>query len=269
MNETLYFKMKKQELETLISQLELRLGNQIDGTLRVSSSHGYPKFYLRRQNAPEGVPKKQYLGKKDRELARQLAQQEYEKQLLCAAKSLLREVAKREKAFDDHSLQTVYDSLNEARKMLVTPLVISDEDFAQRWLDQKYEPGFFAEDLPSLFSDKGERVRSKSEKIIADKYYRCDVPYLYERPLNLKDGNRVITLRPDFTVLNKRSREIFYHEHFGMIDRPDYAAQCLKKLDLYAANGMFPGSNLLITMESSTHPLSEHYLTLLIETYLK
>ncbi len=268
MNETLYFKKKKQELEALISQLELRLGSQIDGTLRISSAHGYHKYYLRRHNAPEGVPKEQYLGKKDLELARQLAQQDYEKQLLQKAKLLLRKAAEREEEFDDHSLQDIYDSLHEARKKLVIPLVISDEDYAKRWLGQKYEPGFFAEDSPRLFSENGERVRSKSEKIIADKYFRCDIPYLYERPFNLKDESRVITLRPDFTILNKRTRQLFYHEHFGMIDRPDYAAQCLKKLDLYAANGIFPGNNLLITMESSSHPLSEKYLDLIIETYL-
>ena len=62
---------------------------------------------------------------------------------------------------------------------------------------------------------------------------------------------------------------MFFHEHFGMIDNSDYANQCLKKLELYAANGIFPGNNLLITMESSTRPLREHYLNLIIETYLQ
>ena len=36
--------------------------------------------------------------------------------------------------------------------------------------------------------EKGERVRSKSEKIIADKLYMLGIPYRYEYPLVL-DGN--------------------------------------------------------------------------------
>ena len=269
MDDTLYFKKKKHELEALISQLELRLNSQINGTLRVSSAHGYNKYYLCRREAQEGVPKQQYLGKKHLETDRQLAQQEYEKQLLAVARSLLRKATEKAEAYDDHPLQMVYESLHDARKALVTPLVVSDEDYAARWMSQKYEPGFFSKNSPEFYSEKDERVRSKSEKIIADKYYRKDIPYLYELPLNLKYENRVITIRPDFTVLNKRTRQMFFHEHFGMIDNSDYANQCLKKLELYAANGIFPGNNLLITMESSTRPLREHYLNLIIETYLQ
>ena len=268
MNETLYYKKKLRELEMLVSQLEQRLNNRIDGKLCLGSSNGYFKYYLRRKDAPEGTPKKQYLGKKDLDIARQLAQQEYEKQLLKTAKSLLRKAKERTVVFDDHPLQEVYDSLHEARKALVTPLVISDDEYARRWLDQSFEPGYFSKDAPIFLSGKKERVRSKSEKIIADKYSGRDIPYLYERPLNLKDEKRIITLRPDFTLLNKRTRQVFYHEHFGMIDRPDYAEQCLKKLDLYAANGIFPGDNLLITMESSNYPFNERYLDLIIDTYL-
>ena len=197
------------------------------------------------------------------------SQQEYEKQLLAVARSLLHKVTEKAEVYDDHPLQMVYESLHSARKALVTPLVISDEDYAERWMSQHYEPGFFSKNTPEFYSEKGGRVRSKSEKIIADKYYRRDIPYLYELPLNLKYEDRVITIRPDFTVLNKRTRQLFYHEHFGMIDNPDYANQCLKKLDLYAANGIFPGNNLLITMESSSRPLSEQYLNLIIETYLQ
>lgn len=37
---------------------------------------------------------------------------------------------------------------------------------------------------------KGERGRSKSEKIIADELARCDIPYKYEYPLRIKDGNK-------------------------------------------------------------------------------
>ena len=94
------------------------------------------------------------------------------------------------------------------------------------------------------------------------------IHYLYERPLKLWLGNQTITIRPDFTLLNKRTRLEFYHEHFGLMDNPDYVDNMLKKPELYAANGIFPGDNLLITMESSKHVLNEQYLELMIKRYL-
>ena len=115
MDNTLYFKKKQHELESLISQLELRLSNQIEGILRVSSAHGYNKYYLRRRVEPEGVLKQQYLGKRDMEIVRQLAQQEYEKQLLAVARSLLHKVTEKAEVYDDHPLQMVYESLHSAQ----------------------------------------------------------------------------------------------------------------------------------------------------------
>lgn len=272
MNEIAYYQKKQNELEALITQIERKLSVKIEGSLRISSFNGHYKYYRHRKKPAtddaDKVLKDQYLGKADLEIARQLAQQEYEKQLLKTARSLLQKVKGRAVEFDDHPLQDVYDSLHEARKALVTPLVLTDDEYARRWLTQKYDSGFFSENIPFLLSERGERIRSKSEKIIADKYHRLNVPYLYERPLQLKAGNQLVTLRPDFTLLNKRTRQVYYHEHFGMIDKPDYADNCLKKLELYAANGFFPGDNLLITMESSQHVLNEQYLDLIIATYL-
>ena len=38
-----------------------------------------------------------------------------------------------------------------------------------------------------FYTRKGERVRSKSELIIAEELQRYQVPYLYEKPLELKE----------------------------------------------------------------------------------
>ena len=268
MNDTAYYTKKKQELLSLIHLLEQRSADRIDGTLRVSSGNGYPKYYRRTIDPAENKLKNEYIEKKDIEIARQLAQQEYEEKLLKTARTLLHKVTGKAVDYDDRPLQEVYTDLHEARKQLVSPLVLDDEAYAEEWMKQNFIPGSFSENAIVLYSEKGERVRSKSEKIIADKYYRRDIPYLYERPLDLWDGNRRIALRPDFTLLNKRTRQEFYHEHFGMIDTPEYADNLLKKLELYAANGIFPGDNLLITMESSKHVLNEQNLELIIKQYL-
>ena len=276
MNETIYYQKKQKELEALISKLERRQENYIEGKLRVSSSGGYYKYYRRDTDSPDAAPEdanatqkdEAYLGKEDRDIAQQLAQQEYEAKLLTIAKKLLRKASAKAAEYDDHILQDVFAKLPDARKALVTPLILTDDEYAEKWMNRNYEPGFFTDNAPLLYTEHGDRVRSKSEKIIADKYFHRGVPYLYEYPLNLKSGKQTITLYPDFTVLNKRTRRQYIHEHFGMIDRPDYADQMLKKLELYAANGIFPGESLLITMESSAHVFNEALLNQIIETYL-
>lgn len=49
-----------------------------------------------------------------------------------------------------------------------------------------YEQKEFAENAPFIWTEKGERVRSKSEKILADYFYHKKILYQYERPLYLK-----------------------------------------------------------------------------------
>ena len=111
-------------------------------------------------------------------------------------------------------------------------------------------------------------MRSKSEKIIADKYYERGIPYKYEKPLLLRKQAKTITIRPDFTTLNKRTRIQRYHEHFGKMDDPQYARKALEKIRLYESNGIFIGEQLIITFESSEQPLDKREFELLIEKYL-
>ena len=103
---------------------------------------------------------------------------------------------------------------------------------------------------------------------IADKYYERGIPYKYEKPLLLKKQAKNITIRPDFTTLNKRTRMQRYHEHFGKMDDPQYARKALEKIRLYESNGIFIGEQLIITFESSEQPLDKREFELLIEKYL-
>ena len=242
----LYYQKKVQELQELISQIERNQSDRIAGKLRISTTEGRTRYY---QHFPKEDGKEKasrYLKAEDMDIARQLAQQEYEEQLL----------------------RDLFQNLHEARKLLVSPLVDDDETYVAKWLDRQYSPGTFAEDAPHLYTSSGIRVRSKSEIIIADTYSRLKIPSLYENPIKLRNDGRFITVRPDFTLLNVRTREQFLHEHFGMIDNPQYADQFIRKIELYEKNGIFPGKNLLVTWESSTHPLNAMQVELLANEYL-
>ena len=63
---------------------------------------------------------------------------------------------------------------------------------------------------------KNEFMRSKSEAMIAMSLYVQKIPYRYECELKLGS----ITLFPDFTIRHPETGEIFYWEHFGMMDKP-------------------------------------------------
>ena len=116
-----------------------------------------------------------------------------------------------------------------------------------------------------ILTEKGEAVRSKSEKIIADKLYMKGIPYVYEQPLYLKGYGYVV---PDFKVLNIRTRKEYYLEHFGMMDDSEYLRKVLRKIETFQKNNIFPGDNLLMTFETSDSPLNTRILEELVKKYL-
>lgn len=121
----------------------------------------------------------------------------------------------------------------------------------------EYQGKYFEERTSGFITEKGERVRSKSEKIIADKLYAMGIPYRYEYPITLANG---ICVYPDFTMLKMPERKEVYLEHLGLLDDELYLQLIWRKLNSYGENGIFIGDNLLITFESSRYPLNTKML---------
>ena len=136
---------------------------------------------------------------------------------------------------------------------LIVPFYETDEMFMLQWCSKEYEGLPFKEDSPELYTDRGERVRSKSEVIIANLMAKESIPYKYECPLYL---NGFGTVHPDFTALNVKKRKEYYWEHLGMMDDPSYVHKALNKINTYIRNGYIPGKNLLLTFESKAIPLN-------------
>ena len=90
------------------------------------------------------------------------------------------------------------------------------------------------------------------------------IPYRYECQLILDD----IELYPDFIIRHPRTGEVFYWEHFGMVDKPEYVKIMISKLQIYIANNIFPGINLITTYETHDHPLTFEMIEMLISYYL-
>ena len=59
----------------------------------------------------------------------------------------------------------------------------------------------------------------------------------------------------------KTKTKEFIWEHFGLMDNPDYANRTASKLKVFNENKIFPGKNLIITMETAeTQPHTQRFL---------
>ena len=154
-------------------------------------------------------------------------------------------------------------AVNNSRKQIVTPVYVSDEEFIADWKSLEYTSLGFSPDYAEYYTDNGERVRSKSEIIIANKLYRYNIPYRYECPLQLQSG--VIT-HPDFTCLNVSTRQEYIWEHFGIMDNAEYACNAIRKINDYANSGYILGKNFIATFETSNTPINANYIDDIIRT---
>lgn len=124
---------------------------------------------------------------------------------------------------------------------------MDNESYTKIWLAQEYKGLRFDETYKSEhYTDKGERVRSKSEIMIANYLYRHNIPYLYEKPITFKSGR---TVYPDFTILDVGERREKYLEHLGKLGDIDYMMRNIQKLNEYKENGIYLGMNLFFYMK--------------------
>lgn len=93
-------------------------------------------------------------------------------------------------------------------------------------------------------TDRGEYVASKSEMMIANKLYSLGIHYEYEQEIVI--GN--VRFRPDFTIYTKDGR-VFYWEHAGMMEDPEYRRRHYDKMDFYERNGIRLQENLIVTKD--------------------
>lgn len=164
------------------------------------------------------------------------------------------------------AVEHIYEKLHKERQKLVEPIILPDNEFLKQWENYKYKGKGFDENTPELYTDKNERVRSKSEVIIADSLYKANIPYRYECPLEI---NNSFVIYPDFTILNIKTRENIYWEHLGMMDDVGYAENAIQKINTYMQQGIYLGKNLLLTFETRNNPINHRTIDIVIDKYLK
>lgn len=213
----------------------------------------------------------EYIPVSNKSLIKALAQKEYDSAVLKELQKELSLIDGFLTKYRPEALMELFRKKSECRRRVIDPVQLSNEDYAARWLSEVYEGKDFDVEAPEHLTVNGERVRSKSEVIIADTLARHGVPYRYERPLLLNCGTSAakrIAVYPDFTCLNLRTRKEFLWEHLGRMDDPEYAKKTIAKLRSYSKNGFVLGQNLIVTMECEGNPLNRSEVEKLLKLFL-
>lgn len=207
---------------------------------------------------------KKYIMKKNRALAEKLAYKRYLTEQLAL---LGREKAAAEAYLSKYQKSNLtsnhkVDDLSEYQNLLSRYFTPSNQEL-EFWMQEKYDKNQQYQEQLIHRTAMGINVRSKSESFILNCLHMNNIPYRYEAALKL--GN--ITYYPDFTIRHPKTGEIFYWEHFGMMDKRDYAKSAYSKLEVYHTHGIIPGANLIVTFETKDHPLSMEEVEQIVERY--
>lgn len=118
----------------------------------------------------------------------------------------------------------------------------------ETFLTTPYQPNTYKLENKSYHSSNGISLRSKSELMIANELEAYDIPYCYEKPLNLKGQIKY----PDFTILNPYNGKLIIWEHFGAFHKDGYEANMTSKMKDYLLQGFEPFENIIYTFEFDT-----------------
>ena len=249
----------KMTLEMSVSNLEKRIASAPEGALRVANRKSGTQYYqVLRSLDTLG----KYIPRHNKELASQLAQKEYDSKLLAVLEKQLKSINRFLNTYNPDEVFKVFESLSDSRKLLVTPEYLTDEEYVKQWLSTPYRKLPFKADDPEYYTEKHERVRSKSEIIIANTLKSYNIPYRYECPVY---EDEIPIGAPDFNCLNVRLRKEYYWEHLGMIGDEKYVNRNISKLEKYTMAKGFDESRLILTFESDKHPLN----TLIVEEKIR
>lgn len=208
--------------------------------------------------------KSKCISKKDRKFAEQLAVKKYFNYQL---EELLKEQRAigfylRHHALEESKAEKLLDDKSPYAELLLPHFRPISEELCE-WMKQPYEMNYIYPEQCIHKTIAGISVRSKSEALIATLLYTYKIPFRYECALQLEE----MTVYPDFTIRHPKSGEIFYWEHFGMLDNCGYSKGAFSKMQLYTANEIFPSVQLLTTFETKEYPLDTEVVEKMIQHY--
>lgn len=266
------------EINQLLKEVDNRLKKSKDleeGKLRVCSSHGYPQYHFR----PAGDGKERYIPASEKDKIKALVQREYDQKIKRELEQSSKKLQKFLTSYDVNNIEAIYEKLHVGRKNLIDPIIPTKEMIIEKWYaDHPGDKNPFQKDA-TVTTKRGELVRSKSEKILADMFYDYQIPYQYEPCLEIHTDNArhaenygsnyYKKFYPDFAILNVKNGKTVYWEHLGLVDDDSYATKNFSKIIEYEKHGLILGDNLIITMETKEKPLDVRLVKIKIKGFLE
>lgn len=244
-------KRRDEFLKNIIKEKKKEIEHAPQGFLRCAKSGKTTQYYYRKERDDTNG---KYIKKKNINLAKALAQKGYDTMIVRKAEEEREILNMLIHKYSSGSVDDAFNNISKSRQRLIMPLEISDEEYEKEWINSSFEGKDFSGDAFDFFTVKGERVRSKSEILIANALHGKNVPYKYEAPIWINDYRTKVY--PDFTILSVSKRKEIIWEHFGMMDNDEYCKKTLFKLNSYFSNGYYYGDNFLFTFETSESPIS-------------
>ncbi len=241
----------KTYLENEITKLEQKCRKYPKGELFVfKNGHGC-KWRVRTET------KMIYLPQDQKAKAYTYAQKKYDEARLQDLKYDLHEI--------NQYLKTHKENPNIAAKLLNDPRYqpFLTQSVRQDWAAEPYEQCTLHPENKIHATPSGIYVRSKSELMIATLLCLNNIPFRYEQALHL--GKH--TYYPDFTIRHPATGEIYYWEHLGRMDDPAYLDNAHKKLYVYAQHQILLSTQLIVTTESKSVPLTTQKIQSTIDAY--
>jgi len=249
---------ERKQIQNKLDELQTKLQQLPDGKLICCHSGQYYKWYL------SDGHRKTFIPKANQALARQLAAKKY-------LSYLYDDLSAEAKAIDFYLKHHRFPS-NKAYRLLtelpgyrdlLSPCFQPLSQELTDWQNSAYDCNDrFPEQLIHKTAS-GKLVRSKSEAMIDFFLYTNQIPFRYECALVLDS----VTLYPDFTIRHPKTGEVYYWEHFGLMNDPSYSKNAFSKLLLYSSHDIIPSIHLITTYETQDHPLTTEIIQKVIEHY--
>lgn len=251
-----HLKSRQTVIKKQLKKLKNELSKLPDGQIVCYPNGKYSRWYLKTEHGLEWIPKK------NRDFASKLAYKKYlearihdlteENRILTNLYLNSTDKGKTDKSEENNLTQTEILLNNQHYAALLTDHLTLQKNKWKEWMQEDYpaNPKYPEQKIHPTLS--GIFVRSKSEATIERLLVLNHIPFRYEPAFDLEG----MIVYSDFLIIHPKTEEMFIWEHFGMMDKQEYAHREFRKMEQYNNCGFRPDEKLIMTFESKTNPFT-------------